>query len=64
MPRKAAEEDYAEIYYEAAKEHRDLALELHEAGRYVMAHYLSGLAVECILRAYQYSTQPSLQWPP
>ena len=58
MPRKAAEEDYAEIYYEAAKEHKALAQELHEAGRYVMAHYLAGLAVECILRAYHYRLSP------
>jgi HEPN domain-containing protein len=54
MPRKAVEENYAEVYREAAKEHRDLSLELHEARRYVMSHYLAGLAVECILRAYHY----------
>ena len=58
MPRKVAEEDYAETYKEAAQEHKTLAVELHAAGRYVMAHYVAGLAVECILRAYQYRLNP------
>jgi len=58
MPGKATEEDYAEMYKEAAREHTTLAVELHAAGRYVMAHYVSGLAVECILRAYQYRVSP------
>ncbi len=59
MPRKATEEDYAEIYRDAAQEHKTLAVELHEAGRYVMAHYVAGLAVECILRAYRYRFDPA-----
>ena len=58
MPRKVAEEDYAETYKEAAKEHKSLAQEMHEQGRYVMAHYLAGLAVECLLRAYHYRLSP------
>lgn len=58
MPRKVKEEDYAEVYKEAAQEHKTLAVELHAAGRYVMAHYVAGLAVECILRAYQYRLNP------
>ena len=58
MPRKATEDDYAEIYWEAAKEYRDLALELHDTGRYVMSHYLAGLAVECILPAYRFRINP------
>ena len=58
MPRKVVEENYAEIYKEAAQEHKTLAVELHAAGRYVMAHYVAGLAVECILRAYQYRLSP------
>ena len=58
MPRKAAKEDYAQIYLEAAQEHKTLAFELHEARRYVMAHYVAGLAVECILRAYRYRFDP------
>ena len=58
MPRKVTQEDEAETYREAAREHMSLARDLHEAGRYVMAHYLAGLAVECILRAYLYRLSP------
>jgi len=58
MPRKVTEDDYADIYREAAQEHKTLAIELHAGGRYVMAHYVAGLAVECILRAYQYRLNP------
>ena len=58
MPRKGMQEDEAETYREAAREHMSLARELHEAGRYVMSHYLAGLAVECILRAYLYRLSP------
>ncbi len=57
MPRKAKDNE-AEIYREAATDHVRLARELHDAGRYVMSHYLAGLAVECILRAYQYRVSP------
>ena len=32
MPRKVTEEDYAETYKEAAKEHKALAQEMHEQG--------------------------------
>lgn len=58
MPRKAKSENKAETCREAAQEHKTLAVELHEAGRYVMAHYVAGLAVECILRAYRYRIDP------
>ena len=58
MPRKVTQEDEAETYREAAREHIDLAQDLHDAGRYVMSHYLAGLAVECILRAYLYRLSP------
>ena len=58
MPRKVTQEDEAETYREAAREHIDLAQELHDAGRFVMSHYLAGLAVECILRAYLYRLSP------
>ena len=57
MPRKGIDKP-AEVYKEAAKEHKTLAAELHNSGRYVMAHYVAGLAVECILRAYQYRINP------
>lgn len=53
MPRKAVQENQANVYFAAAQEHKTLAVELHEAGRYVLSHYLAGLAVECILRAYR-----------
>ena len=58
MPRKGKQEDEAETYREAAREHVTVAQDLHEAGRYVMSHYLAGLAVECILRAYLYRLSP------
>ncbi len=58
MPRKATQENEAETYREAAQEHSILATELHDAGHYVMAHYVAGLAVECILRAYRYRIGP------
>ena len=58
MPRKVTEENYAEIYRDAAQEHIVLAKELHDSGRYVMAHYLAGLAAECMLRAYHYRLNP------
>lgn len=57
MPRRVKSSE-AEIYREAAREHISLAQELHRTGRYVMSHYLAGLAVECILRAYQYRLSP------
>jgi len=58
MPGKAKEDNYAEIYRDAAEEHVSLAQELHDEGRCVMAHYGAGLAVECMLRAYQYRINP------
>ena len=54
MPRKVKQDNEVEIYKEAAREHVTVAEEMYLTGRYVLAHYLSGLAVECILRAYQY----------
>ena len=58
MPRKAKSEDEAETYRDAAREHIVAAQEMYLASRFVLAHYLSGLAVECILRAYQYRISP------
>lgn len=43
----------AEVYRDAAHEHVIVAAELYASARYVMAHYVAGLSVECILRAYQ-----------
>ena len=57
MPRKAKDNE-AEIYREAAREHIVAAQEMYLANRFVLAHYLSGLAVECIFRAYQYRVSP------
>lgn len=46
----------AEAYRQAALEHVATARELYDADppRYVMAHYVAGLAVECMLRAYRH----------
>ena len=41
------------IYYIAAQEHVAAARELYNSGRYALAHYVAGLAVECLFRAYR-----------
>ncbi len=42
-----------EHYLEAARERIGDAAALHAQGRYVAATYLSGVAVECMVRAYK-----------
>ena len=42
----------ADEYYQAALDHIDEARLLYDENRYVLAHYVAGLAVECMLRAY------------
>jgi HEPN domain-containing protein len=42
----------ADEYRRAALDHVDEARLLYEENRYVLAHYIAGLAVECIFRAY------------
>lgn len=42
----------AQSYLEAAQEHLSASRRLHEAAFFFQAHYLAGLAVECILRAH------------
>lgn len=46
----------AQAYRDAALEHVAAARELYDAAtpRYALAHYVAGLAVECMLRAYRY----------
>lgn len=41
-------------YRDAAKEHLERAQNLFNDGSYFLAHYMSGLAVECHLRAWRY----------
>lgn len=41
-----------DTYFEAAKENLETAQWLHEQAHYYTSHYFSGLAVECMLRAY------------
>jgi HEPN domain-containing protein len=43
----------AETYRAAAKEHVTAARVLYDNGHFALAHYVAGLAVECILRAYR-----------
>jgi len=43
----------AQDYYLAALERNAESLYLHETGRYALSIYISGLAVECILRAFK-----------
>ncbi|MBI2302643.1 MAG: HEPN domain-containing protein [Armatimonadetes bacterium] len=41
----------AEVYRQAAQERADQAFLMYEAEQYAAAHYLAGLAVECMLYA-------------
>lgn len=43
----------AETYALAAQEHITVILELHESQRYVLSHYVAGLSVECLLKAFK-----------
>jgi hypothetical protein len=51
----------AESYYKAALERIDNAHILHIQGRYSFAMYASGLAVECLLRAFRVLRDPSFE---
>lgn len=42
----------ADEYYRAAQDHAEEARILYDEGRYAFAHYVAGLAVECMFRAY------------
>ena len=42
-----------QIYVVAAGEHATAAFKLLEMREFVLAHYVAGLAVECIIRAYR-----------
>jgi hypothetical protein len=44
----------AEQYRAASLEHLKLAGQLLDEERYLLSHYLSGLSVECMLRAYRF----------
>src|SRR3954466_9232425 len=48
----------ADVYLAAAKERIAEAAELYDGRRYVLCHYVSGLAVECLLRAYRFRKNP------
>lgn len=48
----------ADVYLAAAKERIAEAAELYDSRRYVLCHYMSGLAVECLLRAYRFRKDP------
>jgi HEPN domain-containing protein len=48
----------AQGYKAAAEEHVLAARELYELRRYALAFYVSGLAVECMLRAYRVRIDP------
>lgn len=48
----------AETYRAAAEEHAAVAAQLYRLRRWVLCHYVSGLAVECLLRAYRYRRDP------
>ncbi|MBM3957739.1 MAG: HEPN domain-containing protein [Gemmatimonadetes bacterium] len=48
----------AGVYRRAAEERAAEAVGLHGEGRYALAHYVAGLAVECMLRAYRVRVDP------
>jgi hypothetical protein len=48
----------AEVYFAAAQERTKEIEDLYKARRYVLAHYVAGVAVECILRAYRFRRNP------
>ena len=48
----------AETHLAVAQEHADLARKLYSGGDYAPVHYLAGLAVECLLRAYRVRFDP------
>lgn len=55
-----AREFRAETYKIAAQEHITVAVELHTSQRFALAHYVAGLAVECMLRAFKSRLDPVL----
>ena len=48
----------AESYRSAALEHLRRAQDFHAQGEFFLAHYFSGVAVECLLRAYLLRISP------
>lgn len=50
----------AETYVQAAREHVHVAVKLDEEREFVLAHYVAGLSVECIFRAYKSRINPVL----
>lgn len=56
----AAREFRSETYKIAAEEHITVAVELHTSQRFALAHYVAGLAVECMLRAFKSRLDPIL----
>ncbi len=52
----------AEEYYQAGQERLRQAITIHQnGGNYALSMYCSGLAVECLLRAYRWSEDPSFE---
>jgi len=49
----------ADVYRTAAEEHVNAARQLYTMERYVLAHYVAGLAVECLFRAYKSRRNPA-----
>lgn len=59
--RRSGEDIDAEVYRRAALERIATAEQLLEAQDYVMASYLAGLGVECMLRAYRLRIDASFE---
>jgi HEPN domain-containing protein len=58
---RATESGFNEVvYYEAALERLKLARELLEGQQYIMAAYMAGVAVECMLMAYVHRVEAPL----
>jgi HEPN domain-containing protein len=51
----------ADIYFAAAQERLADARELYRTRHYGLTHYISGVAVECVLRAYRFRRNPEFE---
>jgi len=46
-------------YRRASHEKFHAAVDAHQNGHYAVSHYLAGVAIECMLRAYRWAIDPS-----
>ena len=54
----------SDMYFEAAGQHINTAQRFHDAEEYFWAHYLAGLSIECLFRAFQRRRDPNAELEP